>query len=295
MDKNRLRIAIQKSGRLSEKSLALLRAAGLRITVSGDNLFCRVENLPADILLVRDDDIPVLVANGSADMGIVGLNVCEEAFRNHVIEESPEVMERLDFGRCKLCIAVREEETYDDPQFLAGRRIATTYPNILKAFLDDAGISAKIVRMKGAVEVAPRMGIADLICDLVSTGATLEANGLKPVETILESEAVLIRSAREIEADKVAIADRLLQRIRGVLTSRESKYIMMNAPKAALGKIREMIPGARAPTVMPLAGNGDMVAVHAVCSEMVFWETLERLKAAGASAILVLPIEKMLV
>lgn len=287
----RLHIAVQKSGRLAERSLELIEAAGLRVIKGVNELFYRIENAPIDLLCVRDDDIPTFVADGVADLGIVGRNVLEE--RNGASAGPVEVM-ALGFGRCELKIAAPQGLSYRGPESLNGLRIATSYPRVLARFLNENNVTAEIVIMRGAVEVAPRLKLAQAICDLVSTGATLEANGLVAVETVLSSEAVLIRSPKAISAELAHIADGVEQRFRGVTASRGAKYVMMNAPRAALAKISEILPGADAPTVTPLAGRDDAVAVHAVCQESVFWETLERLKAAGASAILVLSIEKMM-
>jgi ATP phosphoribosyltransferase len=214
--------------------------------------------------------------------------------RNGDAAHTPIEVMRLGFGRCALKIAAPEGFAYDGPHALDGVRIATSYPRILRKFLDQNGVGAEIVTMRGAVEVAPRLKLAQAICDLVSTGATLEANGLAAVETVLESEAVLIRAPGSLTPDLAPIRDSFIARVRGVTASRGAKYVMMNAPRAALPQISAILPGADAPTVTPLAGRDDAVAVHAVCQESVFWETLERLKAAGASAILVLPIEKMM-
>ncbi len=294
MDKNRLRIAIQKSGRLADKSLELLRSAGLNIAKSKDGLYYRVRDLPIDLLLVRDDDIPALVGDGVAELGIVGLNVLEEYNANNGDKPVAKVIKRLGYSRCRLALAVPQAMAYESVSDLGGLRIATTYAGLLGKFLDQAGIDARIVAMKGSVEVAPRLAVADVICDLVSTGSTLEANGLKAVETIMESEAVLIGTALELSAEKAKTSARLLTRFDGVLASAETKYIMLNAPLSALPKIKALLPGAGAPTVMPLEGSDGNVAVHAVCRESVFWETMEQLKEAGASAILVVPIEKMM-
>jgi len=288
---SRLRIALQKSGRLADKSLDLIEQAGLRVIKGANELLYRIENAPIDVLRVRDDDIPTFVADGVADFGIVGRNVLEE--RDAAARSPLEVM-ALGFGRCALKIAAPDGFAYAGPRSLDGVRIATSYPHILQRFLDRNGVAAEIVTMRGAVEVAPRMRLAQVICDLVSTGATLEANGLVAKETVLESEAVLIRSRAAPNPDLQTLAESVVQRIRGVTASRGAKYVMMNAPRAALPEISAILPGAGAPTVTPLAGRDDAVAVHAVCQESVFWETLERLKAAGASAILVLPIEKMM-
>ena len=290
MTEPRLRIAIQKSGRLADKSLELIEAAGFRIVKGANDLFYRVENAPVDLPRGRDADIPTFVGDGVADFGVVGRNVLEERVEGpRPIEVMP-----LGFGRCELRIAAPKEFDYAGPGSLEGKRIATTYPNVLKRFLKNNDIGAEIVTMRGAVEVAPRLKLAQAICDLVSTGATLETNGLVSCETVLESEAVLIRCARATEPALAGIASSLIERLRGVSASRGAKYVMMNAPRARLDEISAILPGADAPTVTPLAGRDDIVAVHAVCQESVFWETLERLKGAGASAILVLPIEKMM-
>jgi ATP phosphoribosyltransferase len=292
MNTQRLHIAIQKSGRLAERSLELIRAAGYRLTKSAGDLAYSVENAPIDLWCVRDDDIPTFVADGVADLGIVGRNVLAErasAGRDGLSEVMP-----LGFGRCRLSLAAPASFKYDGPGTLNGLRIATTYPNLLRRFLKEEGVEAEIVLMRGAVEVAPRLKLADLICDLVSTGATLEANGLEVLSTILESEAVLVRNARTLAPELEHVAESLISRFRGVVASQDAKYVMMNAPTAALDRITEILPGAGAPTVMPLAGRDGWVAVHAVCQESVFWETLEALKGAGATAILVLAIEKMM-
>jgi ATP phosphoribosyltransferase len=287
----RLRIALQKSGRLADKSLDLMEAAGLHVVKGANELLYRIENAPIDLLRVRDDDIPTFVADGVADLGIVGRNVLAERAKD---DEAPEEVMALGFGRCALKIACPRDFAYDGPRSLQGLRIATTYPRLLSRFLRENDVTAEIVTMRGAVEVAPRLKLAHVICDLVSTGATLEANGLVEADTVLRSEAVLIRSRRALDASLAQVADSVAQRFRGVSASRDAKYVMMNAPRAALPQISAILPGAGAPTVTPLAGNEDYVAVHAVCQESVFWETLERLKAAGASAILVLSIEKMM-
>ncbi len=291
MSRDRLRLALQRSGRLAEESLDLLRAAGFSVTKGANDLLYRIENAPIDVLRVRDDDIPTLVADGVADLGIVGLNVLEE---RELSARAPAQIMRLGFGRCALKIAAPDSVPYEGPYSLDGVRIATSYPQILSRFLDTHGVNAEIVHMHGAVEVAPRLGLAQVICDLVSTGATLEANGLRAVESVMQSEAVLVRAPKLPPSALAPVIDTFVDRVRGVTASRGAKYVMMNAPRAALDQISAILPGAGAPTVTPLAGRDDAVAVHAVCQESVFWETLERLKAAGASAILVLNIEKMM-
>ncbi|WP_392354874.1 ATP phosphoribosyltransferase [Brevundimonas sp. LF-1] len=287
----RLRIAVQKSGRLAERSLDLVRDAGLRVVKGNNDLLYRIENYPIDLLRVRDDDIPTFVADGVCDLGIVGENVLEEV-RNG--GPNAEVVMPLGFGRCTLKIAMPPALDYAGPSSLQGLRIATSYPKILRRFLDEAGVDADIVTMRGAVEVAPRLKLAAAICDLVSTGATLEANGLMARDTVLDSQAVLIKAPTAPEAGLQHLLDSIVERMAGVVSSQGAKYVMLNAPRAALDRITALLPGAGSPTVMPLSGRDDAVAVHAVCQEAVFWETLEKLKAEGASAILVLPIEKMM-
>jgi ATP phosphoribosyltransferase len=292
-DDGRLHLAIQKSGRLSDDSRALLRGAGLRIQNGRNDLTARIENFPIDLMFVRDDDIPTFVSDGVCEFGIVGRNVLDE-FALGQEDARFEIVTELGFGRCSLRIAAPERLDYKGPGSLEGQRIATSYPNLVAAFLARHRVSASVVTMNGAVELAPRLGIASYVCDLVSTGATLEANGLRAVETVLDSEAVLIRTRQPLAADKEDVAARMLARIDGVLATKESKYIMMNAPGEALDAITAILPGAESPTVIPLAGRPGHFAVHAVCQESVFWETLQKLKGAGASAILVLPIEKMM-
>jgi len=293
VDETRLHIAIQKSGRLSDSSLGLLKDSGLRIQNGRNALTARVENFPADLMLVRDDDIPTFVSDGVCEFGIVGENVLQEFILG---EDEPrvETVAPLGFGRCTLKLAAPDSVSWDGPGSLRGARIATTYPRIVQRFLDRNEVEATVVKMNGAVELAPRLRIAPFICDLVSTGATLEANGLRAVETVFDSEAVLIRTRKPISDSKREQGERLLSRIEGVLATKDAKYIMLNAPGEALKQIAAILPGAEAPTVLPLHGRAGQFAVHAVCQESVFWETLQKLKAAGASAILVLPIEKMM-
>lgn len=292
-DRSRLHIALQKSGRLSDASRELLRDAGFRIQSGKNSLTARVENFPAELMFVRDDDIPTFVSDGVCECGIVGQNVLEE-FAAGQSERRYEVLAELGFGQCSLRIAAPEAAAYAGPRSLAGQRIATSYPGILGRYLRDNGIEATIVTMNGAVELAPRLQIASFICDLVSTGATLEANGLKALDTVLESQAVLIRTRKPLDEAREAIAGQLVTRIEGVLATKESKYIMLNATSESLRAITALLPGAEAPTIVPLHGRPGHFAVHAVCQESVFWETLQKLKAAGASAILVVPIEKMM-
>lgn len=291
MDKQeRLRIAIQKSGRLTDACFDLLKQCGLKYTRGKDQLYCYGENLPLDVLLVRDDDIPDLVREDVCDLGVVGENVLNEHPASHSIER----LRALEFGKCRLSIAVPESFPYRAPQDLSGLRIATTYPNSLQRWLQQHGVAAQSVTLSGSVEIAPRLGRAEVICDLVSTGSTLIANRLKEVETIFHSQAWLVKTPQPLSDFKAAWVARLLQRIDGVIRVKESKYIMLHAPVHALAKIKTLLPGSESPTILPLEGQSDRVAVHALCHENVFWETLESLKAAGASALLVLPVEKML-
>jgi len=293
----RIKIAVQKTGRLTEHSQDLLERCGLKLTKSKDRLFCYGENMPIDLLLVRDDDIPGLVSEDVCDLGIVGLNVVEEK-RLELESDGRKAMfsqvAELDFGHCRLSVAAPDGTDYVGLSSLENSRIATSYVRLLKKFLDANSISAESVYFSGAVEIAPRLGKADFICDLVSTGSTLEANGLKEVEVLLDSEAIVIQTRATLSDEKQEWINRLLQRLDGVLQVRESKYIMLHAPRDALDEIRSLLPGSEAPTVIPLEGVPGKVAIHAVCRENVFWETLENLKAAGASSLLVLPVEKML-
>jgi len=293
----RIKIAVQKKGRLTDHSLDLLERCGLKFTQSKDQLFCFGENMPIDLLLVRDDDIPGLVSDDICDLGIVGLNVVEEKRLRREEEGREALFDRifdLEFGHCRLAIAAPEGTPYDGLDSLKNCTIATSYTGLLNDFLKRNAIEAGIEYFSGAVEIAPKLGKADFICDLVSTGGTLDANGLREVEVLFESEAVIIQTRAPLPPAKQDLVDRILQRLDGVLRVHESKYIMLHAPRSALGKIRELLPGSEAPTVIPLEGANDKVAIHAVCRENVFWETLENLKAAGASSLLVLPVEKML-
>lgn len=277
--------------------MELLRRCGLIYSKGRDQLICYGENMPVDVLLVRDDDIPGLVQEDICDLGIVGLNVMEESQLEMIATGAESLFKQvslLDYGHCRLSFGLPENIPYEGPQSLAGMRIATSYPRIVNDYLVNKNVEATVVEFSGAVEIAPRLGKADLICDLVSSGATLRAHQLQEVETILESRAALIQTPAEVPAAKTAWVDRLLQRIEGVLQVRESKYIMLHAPRSTLGAIRALLPGSEAPTIMPLEGRNDIVAMHAVCRENIFWETLEQLKDAGASSILVLPVEKML-
>ncbi len=294
MKNQRLKIALQKSGRLSEESEKLLRKCGLKINMTKDKLIAHVENMPVDILRVRDDDIPGLVFDGVVDLGIVGQNVLEEVALGRDNGTEYRVLKELPFGGCRLSIALPKEVEYRSVNDLENLRIATSYPNLLYRYLNEAGVKFKSSLLNGSVEVAPRAGLADAVCDLVSSGATLEANGLKEVEVIYRSTACLIETKIELPAEKRALIEKLMTRMQGVVQADESKYIMLHAPKDRLDEITALLPGAENPTILPLANDERRVAIHVVSSETLFWETMEALKAKGASSILVLPIEKMM-
>lgn len=297
MDSKRLRIAMQKSGRLSQDSQELLKSCGFKINLREDRLIAHVENMAIDILRVRDDDIPGLVMDKVVDLGIVGENVLEETMlerQSMGLATAFKKLKDLDYGGCRLSLAIPREQEWTGVAALQGKKIATTYPHLLKRFLAEQGVTFKPVLLTGSVEVAPRAGLADAICDLVSSGATLEANGLKEVQVIYRSKATLIQADTELYPEKQKLVDRLMPRLEGMLQARESKYIMLHAPKDKLAEITALLPGAENPTVMPLASDTTHVAMHVVATETLFWETMEKLKALGASSILVLPIEKMM-
>ncbi|HDR1156517.1 TPA: ATP phosphoribosyltransferase [Pasteurella multocida] len=297
IESKRLRIAMQKSGRLSQESQALLKQCGVKINLQEQRLIAYAENMPIDILRVRDDDIPGLVFDSVVDLGIIGENVLEEEeLTRQAAGETVNYkkLRRLDFGGCRLSIAIPQDEAYNGISDLKNARIATSYPNLLKRYMQQQGVDFKTCSLTGSVEVAPRAGLADAICDLVSSGATLEANGLKEVEIIYRSKSCLIQRAAELSPEKQALVDKLLTRIQGVQQAAESKYIMLHAPKEKLEEITALLPGVENPTILPLAHDNSKVAMHVVSQENLFWETMEQLKDAGASSILVLPIEKMM-
>jgi ATP phosphoribosyltransferase len=296
-DSTRLKIAVQKKGRLSDDSIALLKAIGIKLQIRDRLLIAHSTNQPIDLLLVRDDDIPGLVMDGVVDMGFIGENELEEKMLERRSSSRPaefKTLRRLDYGGCRLSIAIPNEMKYDGIKTLNGTKVATTYPYLLERYFKANNIDAQAVMLTGSVEVAPRAGVADAICDLVSTGATLEANGLREQELIFESKAVLIQRSQPLSDDKQTLINRLLPRIDGVMQAKESKYIMLHAPKAYLEQVKSLLPGAENPTVLPLAGNDETVAIHVVSSETLFWETMEKLKSLGCSSILVMPIEKMM-
>jgi len=270
----RLRLAVQKSGRLSDGSFDLLRQCGLTISRGRDKLYGRAEEMPIDIMLVRDDDIPSFVADGACDLGIVGSNVAEEDLLSGTRPTPLTVVRHLGFAKCRLALAAPPVRAGKGVDGLEGARIATTYPRLTQRFLERSGVDASTVVMNGSVEVAPRLKIADAVCDIVSTGATLEANGLVVIANVFESEAVLVAPAAAAPPAKQQIIDAFLKRVDGVLLSRDAKYVMMNAPRDRVREISALLPGADAPTVLELAGRPEMVAIHAVCREDVFWSTL---------------------
>lgn len=297
-DSSRLRIAVQKSGRLSDKSINLLKAIGIKLAIQDRLLMSHSTNMPIDLMRVRDDDIPGLVMDGVVDLGFIGQNELEEKMlereasgKNHQYD----VLRELDYGGCRLSIAVPNEFKYEGVQSLAGKSVATTYPYLLERYFTQQNVDASSVMLTGSVEVAPRAGLADAICDLVSTGATLEANGLKEEEVIFRSKAVLIKCPQALSAEKQRLIDTLIPRINGVMQAKESKYIMLHAPKSRIEEVHKLLPGSENPTVLPLAGDPELVAIHVVSPETLFWETMEKLKTLGCSSILVLPIEKMMV
>ncbi|MBS0487548.1 MAG: ATP phosphoribosyltransferase [Proteobacteria bacterium] len=292
-DNARLRIAVQKSGRLAEVSQDLLARCGLRFRQSRDKLFCYGEGLAVDLLLVRDDDIPGLITQGVCDLGIVGRNVLAEHAANHASQAVVELL-ALDASRCRLAIAVPQEMPCESPQCLAGKRIASSYPGLLAAWLAEQGVVASIVVLSGSVEIAPRLGSADVICDLVSSGATLVANHLREAFTVLRSEAVVVGPAQAPPDERGILRDLLLRRIDGVVRVRESRLVMLHACREQLARINALLPNAQIPTVTEVAGDNGRVALQAICAGPVTWQHLEDLQRAGASQLLVLPLEKLL-
>lgn len=286
MSRQSLKLAIQKSGRLSEKSLQFVKECGISYAWNKAKLKTQSFNFPLELLFLRDDDIPKYVADGIADIGIIGENVMVEK------EKEVDLVEKMGFSRCRLSLAVPQSATYNSIQDLEGKKIATSYPNILQKHLDEQGVSAHIHEISGSVEIAPSIGLADAVCDLVSTGSTLLSNGLKEVEVIFRSEAVLVATPN-LPAEKQEILDKLLFRIKSALRAQNYKYILMNAPNSAIGKISDLLPGMRSPTVTPLEEAG-WSSVHTVVKEDEFWEVIENLRKVGAEGILVIPIEKMI-
>jgi ATP phosphoribosyltransferase len=283
----KLKIAIQKSGRLYDDSVKLLKDCGIDLKNGVNKLKAECDNFPMEIYFLRDDDIPQYVEDAVADVGIVGENVFYEK------NKRADIVEQLGFGKCRLAVAIGKADHYEDSGFLRGKRIATSYPVLVQQWLDKNGVQAEIQEISGSVEIAPGIGLADVIVDLVSSGSTLFMNGLKEVETVLKSQAVLIRNERLGEAQQ-QLLEKFLFRIRAVKKARNNKYVLLNAPNDRLQQIIRLLPGMKSPTVLPLAEEG-WSSVHSVISENDFWDIIERLKDAGAQGILVVPIEKMVI
>jgi ATP phosphoribosyltransferase len=282
-----LKIAIQKSGRLHEGSMQLLKECGIKVSNGNNQLRVKAANFPLEVFFLRDDDIPEYVQDGVADIGFAGENVVVEKNKEVSIEE------KLEFGKCRLSIAVPKNGSIRSVKDLGSKRIATSYPSILSSYLNKQNIKASIHEISGSVEIAPKIGLADAICDLVSSGSTLFSNELEELETILQSEAVLI-SNKNLSTEKRNLLDKLLFRIRSVKKANNNKYVLLNAPNDKLETIFKLLPGMKSPTVLPLAESG-WSSVHSVISETDFWNIIEQLKAAGAQGILIVPIEKMII
>ncbi len=294
--RQRLRIAIQKNGRLAEPARALLSACGLAWREQRDQLFCQADDAPFDLLLVRDDDIPRLLEEGHCELGIVGRNVLGEEcalLREQGGEPAAVELRALGFGACRLALAVPDAQPWDGPRSLAGQRIATSHPALLRAWLAGRGIDARVVTLSGSVEIAPRLGQADAVCDLVSSGRTLAANRLVPVEDVLASEAVLAGAGLPLDAERSALLDGLLRRLDGVLRTRDRRLLVFRARRAALPGLLALMPDAEPPTVCPTE-DGDSVSLQALWPGIVPWQRLEALERAGARGLMVLPVERML-
>jgi ATP phosphoribosyltransferase len=295
--RDRLRIAVQKSGRLSDASQELLARAGMKFRMSRDKLFCYGESLPIDLLLVRDDDIPSMIAQGVCELGFVGANVAREQALGLAVNGEPILFQELialGFGACRLSLAIPADEEYVDAQIWQGKRIATSYPNLLRDYLSKNEVTATAVVLNGSVEIAPRLGTADYICDLVSSGATLAANQLKEVAIVMQSEAVLIGTTQALHDERGGLLQTLLRRVEGVIRVRESKLIMLQADRANIPAIINLLPNADLPTLTRVEAAGERLSLQAVCHASIGWTHLEELKRAGASHLLVLPVEKML-
>ncbi len=282
----KLKVAIQKSGRLSEKSLELLKECGIKVSNGNRKLKTSAKNFPMEILFLRDDDIPQYVEQGVADIGILGENEVLEKDKN------VDIIERLSFGNCRLSLAIPKDDVYNDVSYFQGKKVATSYPKILRKFFLEKNINADIEEIGGSVEIATSIGLADGIFDIVSTGSTLLMNGLKEIETVLTSEAVMI-SNKNLSSEKSEVLDKLLFRIKAFKNGTRNKYIVLNAPNDSLENICTLIPGMRTPTIMPLSNSG-WSSVHSVIEEDDFWNVIDALKSYGAEGILVLPIEKMI-
>lgn len=283
----KLKIAIQKSGRLHDDSIKLLKECGIDINNGVNKLKTEASNFPLEVFFLRDDDIPQYIEDGVADIGIVGENVVLEK------KKQVNIVEKLNFGKCRLSMAVPKSFEYNSVKDLENTRIATSYPVIVQEFLQCNGITAEIHEISGSVEIAPGIGLADAICDLVSSGSTLFMNGLKEVETVLKSEAVLA-ACHNLQPEQQLLLDKLVFRIQAVKRAKNTKYILLNAPNEKLNDIIGLLPGMKSPTVLPLAEQG-WSSVHSVLNENDFWDIIESLKAAGAQGILVVPIEKMVI
>ena len=286
MTDTKLKIAIQKSGRLYDDSVKLLNECGIELRNVKDRLKTESDTFPMEVFFLRDDDIPQYVEDGVADIGIVGENVLLE--KNKQVD----IVEKLGFGKCRLSIAIPRSQEFTGPSFLEGKRIATSYPFLVSQYLKQHGLTAEIHEISGSVEIAPGIGLSDVVADLVSSGSTLFMNGLKEVETILNSQTVLIRN-NQFNGEKLQLLNKLLFRINAVKKSKRNKYVLLNAPNEKLNEIIGLLPGMKSPTVLPLAETG-WSSVHSVLNEDEFWEKIEALKAAGAQGILVIPIEKMI-
>lgn len=283
---NRLKIAIQKKGRLSENSHKLLQECGIKFSNGTDVLKTSASNFPVDILFLRDDDIPQYVEQQVADIGILGENVVFEKNRD------VELLEQLGFAQCRLSLAIPKEESYTGPGWFMNKKLATSYPRLLNNYLAENNLTASIEEISGSVEIAPGIGLAEAVCDIVSSGSTLMTNGLKEVEVILKSQAVIIAN-KNLDQDKKHILEKLLFRIRSVRNARENKYILLNAPLESLHEICKILPGMKSPTILPLEEKG-WCSIHSVVKEDEFWERIDQLRNAGAQGILVIPIEKMI-
>lgn len=281
-----LKLAVQKSGRLSESSLELIKECGIKYNPGKGRLKAASHNFPIEFLFLRDDDIPGYVEDGVADLGIVGENVYVES------KKDVNLIERLGFSKCRLSLAVPREVSYEGIKHFEGRSIATSYPGILGEYLEKHGVTADIHEISGSVEIAPGIGLAEGVCDIVSSGSTLLSNGLKEVEEVMKSEAILIGS-RNLAPEKQEILDQLLFRMHAVQKGSKSKYILLNAPNNSIEEITSLLPGMKSPTILPLAEEG-WSSVHSVVDEDRFWEVIEKLRTAGAQGILVVPIEKMI-
>ncbi len=286
MESQNIRIAVQKSGRLSEESLKLFKACGIKFESGGSKLKTVSSNFPIEFLFLRDDDIPGYVEDGVADLGVIGENVLMEHIRQ------VDVVKELGFSKCRLSLAIPRNEQYSGIEYFQGKNIATSYPNLTNAFLANQGIQVTTHEISGSVEIAPSIGLAEAICDIVSTGGTLLSNGLKEVATVFQSQAVLIAN-QQLCVEKQAILAKLLFRIDSVQRGQNAKYVVLNAKESDLDKIKSLLPGMKAPSIMPLAETG-WVSIHSVISENDFWDIIEALREAGAQGILVLPIEKMI-